>query len=53
VSARDWARRFAAGYRVALISRKADYLNQLAQTITTDGGVRLPEMRVIEAMAGG
>ncbi len=47
------ARRFAAGYRVALIARKADYLDQLARTITTDDGVRLPEMRVIEAMAGG
>src|SRR2546427_5152720 len=35
-------RRFVAGYRVALIARKADYLDQLARTITADGGAALP-----------
>jgi NAD(P)-dependent dehydrogenase (short-subunit alcohol dehydrogenase family) len=36
------ARRFAAGYTVALIARNADYLAQLAAEIEGQGGKALP-----------
>jgi NAD(P)-dependent dehydrogenase (short-subunit alcohol dehydrogenase family) len=36
------ARRFAAGYRVAMVARSADYLAQLATEIKGEGGYALP-----------